>query len=173
MSNNRKKVFSRVLVVCLSIMAAFALCACYSSSGSSSSKSSSSSSSSSSAPAEQSLPANGHIFAGSESGTAGIEVTAPSSQSCWCKVLTTSGKTQISFFIRAGKTVHLDIPAGTYNIHFACGSKWYGTTNRFGDGTSYGQDKSVTIDSGYYMTYTLQASSNGNWSMSGLSANDF
>ena len=172
-TKTRKHILAIACAVAMVAALALAGCGSYGSSSSGGSRSGSSSSSSSPAPQAQTLPSNGHIFSGSSTGDAGIEITAASSESCWAKVYTSSGKLQISFFIRAGKTVYVDVPAGTYTIHFATGKTWYGTGDKFGSGTSYGQDKSVRIDSGYYMTYTLQASSGGNWSPSSLDASNF
>ena len=164
-----KKAFSIVLAA-LVIAATLGLAAC--SSGSSSSSSSGSKSSDSNLT-PQSLPSNGYIFSGNSSGSSSIEVKASSSESCWVKVYTSSGKLQISFFVQAGKTATVNVPSGTYSIHFASGKTWYGKSNLFGSKTAYGQDKSVTIQSGYILSYSLTSTTSGNWSMGSLDSSNF
>ena len=43
----------------------------------------------------------------------------------------------LSVFIRAGKTVTIKIPLGSYKLNYANGKKWYGTEFLFGRNTSY------------------------------------
>ena len=177
--NGNSRISKRTLILALACLLTaglvFLLAGCGSSSYTSrpSSGSSGSSSSSSSAPKAQDLPSNGHIFSGSSSGSSEIKVTASSSESVWVKVYTSSGKLQVSFFVRKGQSASVEVPSGTYAVHFACGTTWYGTTDKFGKNTSYGQDKSLQLGSNERVTYTLSASSGGNWHMGSLDASDF
>lgn len=177
MSEQTKKRLVRIGLVALTMcFATFLLLGCSggsSKSSSSSSASSSASSSTSSSAKAQSQPANGTILDGSSNGNAGVEVHASSDASVYVKVKTTSGSTVVGFYVRAGSTASVDVPTGTYNIQFASGKTWYGTSGVFGSGTSYGQDPSVTLDYGDVIEYTLQPVSNGNFAMSSLDGSRF
>jgi len=58
--------------------------------------------------------------------------------------------TVMTLFIRDGQTItDVDVPSGTYEMRYACGDKWYGTTDLFGEGTSYNKaDSSFTFSDG-------------------------
>ena len=121
----------------------------------------------------RSEPSNGSILDGSSSGGAGIKVTASSDASAYVKVKTKSGKTVVGFYVRAGKSAEVSIPAGTYSVQFAMGSTWYGSSDCFGSSTSYGQDSNVSLGNGEVMTYRLQRSTSGNFQMGSLKGSDF
>lgn len=122
---------------------------------------------------EFALPGNGKVLDGNSTGNAGYRITAPSGYSCYAKVIS-GGRTQVGFFIRSGSTATVSVPNGTYTVKFALGKKWYGKKERFGATTGYGQDSSKkSLSSGDVMTYTLQMTSNGNFSMGSLDASQF
>lgn len=121
----------------------------------------------------QALPQNGAILNGTSDGSAGIEISAPSGASAYAKIKTSSGNTVVGFFIRSGSTAQVNVPPGIYSVQFATGETWYGKSDCFGSGTSYGQDKDVSLGYGDVMTYRLQRSSGGNFSPDSLKASDF
>jgi hypothetical protein len=43
----------------------------------------------------------------------------------------------MSIFIRAGQTVEVAVPFGSYKVKIASGQTWYGDAVRFGPNTSY------------------------------------
>lgn len=48
-----------------------------------------------------------------------------------------SGKNAMEVFVRGGTTVEVKVPLGTYQLKYASGQNWYGTTHRFGPETAY------------------------------------
>lgn len=117
-------------------------------------------------------PKNGAILSGSSHGYSGVRVKTSTGTCAYVKVKN-GGKTLVSFFVRGGSSAEVRVPTGTYSVQFATGSKWYGKKHRFGESTSYGQDKSVTLGYGQQISYTLERVSNGNFSMSALDGSEF
>ena len=121
----------------------------------------------------QTPPANGTVLDGSEGGYSGVQVTASSDASAYVKVKDMSGYTVVGFFVSAGSTAEVYVPEGTYSVQFARGNTWYGPNDCFGSKTIFGQDREVTLGYGDVITYTLQLSSNGNFSMQSLNEAQF
>ena len=121
----------------------------------------------------QSEPANGAVLNGTSAGESAVEVTAAPGESAYVKVKSLSGGTVVGFYVRAGATSGAYVPAGTYSVQFATGETWYGTSDRFGSRTLYGQDENLTLDSGSIVTYKLQRSTSGNFSMDPLDGSNF
>lgn len=110
------------------------------------------------APPEQPLPDNGdgvfrfdrraadsklRIVPRSEQGhiVLKIEDANDSSFVCW-------------FFIRQGESAEASIPAGSYRLKLACGTKWYGEEHLFGPNASYSAIASE-IKIPTHTTYTI------------------
>jgi hypothetical protein len=54
------------------------------------------------------------------------------------KLIRTSDNAEVmSIFIRAGHTVELGVPVGSYKAKIATGQTWYGESIRFGPDTNY------------------------------------
>jgi len=121
----------------------------------------------------QAEPGNGAILAGSSYGDAGVQVTASPDASAYVKVKDMAGNTKVGFFVRSGSTAEVRVPTGTYSVQFASGETWYGNSDCFGSKTSYGQDGGVTLRYGDIITYKLQRSTNGNFSMGSLDESEF
>jgi len=121
----------------------------------------------------QAEPGNGAILAGSNYGNAGVQVTASPDASVYVKVKDMAGGTKVGFYVRSGSTAEVRVPSGTCSVQFASGETWYGNSDRFGSKTSYGQDESVTLRDGEVITYKLQRSTNGNFSMDTLDGSKF
>lgn len=125
-------------------------------------------------PKPSKLPENGHVFIG-----AGLdresEITIKSStrNSCYIKLKDTRGNDVFSFFVRSGCTVTVDVPAGRYYVYFAYGDEWYGTSKLFGENTVCAKDDDLMDFSNYTYTYTLYPVSNGNFSETPISIDDF
>jgi len=73
----------------------------------------------------------------------------------------------MSFMITPDSTAEVDVPLGTYEIYYACGYTWYGSTHKFGSKTVYNKcDGTFRFyeDGEYYQGYTLELylQSNGN-----------
>ena len=96
-----------------------------------------------------------------------------SSQDCVVKLKTSSGKTVLSFFVRANDTVTIGVPARVLYAYFAQGDTWYGWSSYFGESTVYSKDSSPTDFSNYTIEYTLYRVSNGNLSLTPVDEEDF
>lgn len=120
------------------------------------------------------LPATGQILSGSEKGSASYKITAPNAENCYVKIVKANGSPQIEFFVRSGATAAVNVPSGGYTVRFAMGDTWYGKTDRFGSNTVYGQDaNTVWLNNGDQMSYRLQLTSTGNFTMGRINAEDF
>lgn len=62
---------------------------------------------------------------------------APGANTFMKLVRASDGKEVMSIFIRAGQTIKISVPVGTYRIRLASGNIWYGEKIRFGPTTSY------------------------------------
>lgn len=81
-------------------------------------------------------------------------------------------------FVRAGETVDVKVPFGTYRVSFASGTTWYGKTIRFGPNTEYSQiDQPMIflIEDDRLVGHALQLSPvrNGNLHPSKITADQF
>jgi hypothetical protein len=81
-------------------------------------------------------------------------------------------------FVRGGTTVEIEVPLGTYQLKYASGKNWYGTTHLFGPETAYNKADTpfrFYIEgqriSGY--TVTLYRVQDGNLRTSQLNPKDF
>lgn len=120
-------------------------------------------------------PASGTILSGSEvyNGSQ-ITIDASSGSSCVVKLKTRSGTERISFYVRAGDTVTVGVPAEHLYVYFATGDTWYGTTRLFGSKTRYSKDDDLLyFEKGCSWTYTLYPVSNGNFSETPIDADEF
>lgn len=119
-------------------------------------------------------PASGTILSGNEVYN-GSEITihASSGKSCVVKLKTRSGTERISFYVRAGDTITVGVPAEYLYVYFATGDTWYGKTNMFGSKTSYSMDDEVFDFTRYTCEYTLYPVSDGNFSQTPIDADEF
>ncbi|MCG8029934.1 MAG: peptidoglycan-binding protein [Candidatus Thiodiazotropha taylori] len=116
------------------------------------------------------LPYNGQIFnASSKDRKAPLTIkTSRSGAGYLVKLVNVSTQIdELIFFIKAGDSVSLDVPFGTYNIKYASGSRWLGQECLFGSDTVYSKtDKSFTFKesdgrvSGYTIELILQSRGN-------------
>lgn len=119
-------------------------------------------------------PESGTVLDGSEYGYARISVAASGNASAYIKVLNPDDTLQVEFYVRASEEGYVDVPQGTYNVHFAQGKTWYGTEDRFGSKTVYGKDDGVELFSyGEGVQYSPTYTTNGNLHLKKLNKNDF
>ena len=118
-------------------------------------------------------PYNGEVLDGSSGGDAAVQVNTAPGESAYVKVKDMSGRTVVGFYVSSGSTAEAYVPEGTYSVQFATGETWYGKSKRFGSKTSYGQDNSLSLGYGDMITYTLQRTTNGNFSMQSLNESQF
>lgn len=107
-----------------------------------------------------------------------ITVTAPEKEAVVVKLKrSVPGKarkeTVVAFYVCAGETVEMEIPAISMYVFFAQGETWYGYDDLFGDSTAYGKDSEQIDFSWHTVTYTLQPVSDGNFTTKTTSESDF
>lgn len=125
-------------------------------------------------PAPVTAPRSGSILTGKEyvDGSE-LTITADSGSSCVVKLKTSDGVERLSFFVRAGDTVTIGVPAEYLYVYFASGDIWYGRQLLFGDETYYSMDDEILDFTQYTWEYTLYPISSGNFSETPIDANDF
>ena len=89
-----------------------------------------------------------------------------------------TGTRYMTFFGKAGETVDVDVPIGTFDLFYAYGETWYGAAYLFGESTHYERcDQSLSFKyspegySGYELT--LYAVQNGNMDTKEVKQSDF
>lgn len=102
-----------------------------------------------------------------------LTISASSGSSCVVKVKYPSGSTALSFYVRAGETVTVSVPASNLQVYFASGETWYGIKNLFGPNTYYSMDDDILDFANYTYEYTLYPVTNGNFSQTPIDASDF
>lgn len=124
-------------------------------------------------------PSNGEVLHNLVDGEclAPLEIIAPDSNDYVIK-LKKAKYSYIEIYVRGGESVTVDVPLGTYNLYYACGSTWYGEDDLFGEDTDYYKmDSTFSFyeDDGYYMGYTLELylQPNGNLSKKRVNPEDF
>ena len=118
-------------------------------------------------------PSSGTVLSGQKFKESQITVTAPSNAGCVVKLKTIDGDTRLMFYVRAGQTVTVGVPAEYLYVYFACGSTWYGKQDLFGAYTSYSKDDKVQDFMHYTWTYTLKPVTNGNFSETPVTKEEF
>lgn len=119
-------------------------------------------------------PRSGTILSGSTFYN-GSELTirASGGHSCVVKLKTASGVTRLSFYVRAGDTVTVNVPSEYLYVYFATGDTWYGSNHLFGDETSYSMDDDIQNFIDYTVEYTLYPVTYGNFTETPISADEF
>lgn len=144
MKHRKQFAHSPALVLLLALLLVLSLTAC------------------SSAPQSVSEPASGTILSGyAPKDASKITVSLAPTASCVVMLKDASGRTLISFFVRSGDTVTVDVPAEMMYVHFASGKTWYGEELLFGDDTIYTQDDELTDFTQYTWEYEFDPLSNG------------
>ena len=114
-------------------------------------------------------PANGQILRNPrEQRVAPLTINTYGSQNYYFVLEPISGNSnRMAFFVRAGMSIDIDVPVGTYTLYYATGNTWYGTKALFGPDTIYQKCDDLfafTEDANGYTGWTvsLQPVSNGN-----------
>jgi hypothetical protein len=105
-------------------------------------------------------------------------VNAPGASALLKLILVSSGAEVISVFVRAGDTVEVSVPVGSYRVKLASGQTWYGDAIRFGPDTGYAVldstfDFSIAGNQLMGQEITLKRQANGNLRELSLAAGDF
>lgn len=126
--------------------------------------------------AVQSLPQTGDNTTTFSNGVAPLNIKTSSTGAYhyFVKIVGAENKKELgSYFIRSGETLNIQVPLGSYEIKYATGKRWYGTTYLFGPETSYSKADSIftfSFDGGQYSGYTVELimQQNGNLRTSGI-----
>lgn len=120
------------------------------------------------------IPRSGDILSGSEClDGSELTITASSGSSCVVKLKTYSGTERLSFYVRAGDTVTVGVPAEYLYVYFASGDTWYGKKLLFGEDTYYSMDDELLDFTQYTWEYTLYPVTSGNFSETPIDPEDF
>lgn len=120
------------------------------------------------------LPQSGTVFLGNNLSRESEITIKSSDESVYVKLKNEKGENVFSFFVRANTSITVNIPAGKYYVYFASGDEWFGITKYFGDGTTnYFKDEEIIDFSQYTMTYTLYKVTNGNFSETPITKEEF
>jgi hypothetical protein len=88
--------------------------------------------------ARVSMPKNGYIFSRRSFGKAPFKISTSSGVNYYVKLVEQlTGRDVITFFVRGGQSVDLDVPYGTYSLRYASGSTWYSKACLFGRNTTF------------------------------------
>lgn len=126
------------------------------------------------------LPASGTLQnATGREALAPFQITAPVGSNFLVKLVdSASQRPAATIFVRAGDTVKVRVPLGTYEVRYASGTRWYGPRDLFGPGTRYSQADNLLAFkpagrqySGYSLI--LSQASPGNLKASGISGAQF
>lgn len=116
----------------------------------------------SSKPQPVAQPVSGTILSGyAPKDASQITVTLENTGSSVVSLKDSSGRTLLSFFVRGGDTVTVDVPAEKMYVHFASGTTWYGEEVLFGDDTVYRKDDNLTDFTQYSWEYELDPMNTG------------
>jgi hypothetical protein len=120
-------------------------------------------------------PVSGSILQGGEYSGSEITVTADSEYDYVVSLKSYSGSSYLSFYVRAGETVTVGVPAKYLYVYFASGKEWYGYGEglMFGNDTCYSKDDEVLDFTEYTWKYTLYPVNNGNFSKTPIDGNEF
>ena len=128
------------------------------------------------------LPENGYIFNNQffGSGARGtLTIETQGIQHHFLKLRDSrTGELKLSFFVRAGETVDMEVPAGVYTLSYASGETWYGIKDLFGEDTYYAKSDdlfpfTVTEESATWWKVELYLNSDGNMDTYTIDADEF
>ncbi len=92
------------------------------------------------APAPPAVPiTTGLVVRPIRGGVAPFEVVTPAGRNYYVKLVDMTGQTILSMYIAGGRSFETLVPLGLYEVRYASGNTWYGTTLLFGSNTSYSE----------------------------------
>ena len=118
-------------------------------------------------PEEVPEPLTGTVLSGyAPKDASQITVALENTGACVVMLKDTSDRTLLSFYVRAGETVTVNVPAERMYVHFAGGKHWYGEELLFGKDTVYNKDPELTDFTEYSWTYELDSLTEGEFEVS-------
>ena len=120
------------------------------------------------------LPETGKVFIGDGKYCySELTIKSSSTSACYIKLKDANGSDAYSFFVRAGDTVTVPVPPGYFRVYFAYGEEWYGPDLLFGSETVCEKDDDLLDFKQYTWEYTLYPITNGNFSATPISLDEF
>ena len=128
-------------------------------------------------------PKNGQVFTGKAKGGYCTLTIKAGDAPVFVKVVSDKDpKTLLTMYVQTNKSATVHVKNGKYSLRYACGDKWFGPNDLFGEDTRY-YSADTTLDfttsrSGgyiYYQTYTITLYSvpGGNMSTERIDSDDF
>ena len=110
---------------------------------------------------EQALPQSGVMSRNYTEGLAPFEVvTRAGSGHYYVKFVKAGEKRAVAtMFVRGGSRAEIQLPLGNYELRYAAGERWYGTTHLFGPDTAFSEAKSnfrLSDEGDRYTGYTVE-----------------
>lgn len=102
-----------------------------------------------------------------------LTITAPNNESCVVKLKSKATEDCLSFYVRAGDTVTINVPDRYLYVYFASGTTWYGEEHLFGNGTNYYMDDKIIDFVNYSWEYILRPVDDGNFDKTPIDSEDF
>ena len=126
-------------------------------------------------PKPLSRPYSGTILSGREYSGSELTIHADTDEDYVVSLKDSWGDVYVAFYVRAGETVTVGVPANCLYAYFACGDHWYGYGKglMFGKGTSYSRDEEELDFTQYTYEYTLYPVNDGNFSETPSNENEF
>ena len=120
-------------------------------------------------------PRSGTILSGKETIGSQITVKCSTTRDYVVQLKTFSGLDCVSFYVRAGETVTIDVPKAYLFVYFASGTEWYGYGPglMFGEDTVYSKDDEAIPFTDGHWEYTLYPVSHGNFTETPSNETDF
>ena len=84
-----------------------------------------------------------------------------------------SGENCLSFYVRAGDTVTVNVPDKYLFVYFASGTTWYGEDHLFGNGTNYYMDDEMIDFVSHSCEYVLRPVNDGNFEETPIDSDEF
>jgi hypothetical protein len=119
------------------------------------------------------LPDNGQVFIGQDMRRGSTLTIRNAGESCYVKLKDSEYNDVFSFFVPAGETAVVPVPADRFYTYFAHGNDWYGPEYCFGKETSYSKDDELLDYVNYEWEYTLYPVSGGNFSETPITEDEF
>lgn len=128
---------------------------------------------------EQPLPNTGDTDNPNLNGIAPLEIRTSTGANYWIKIDdANTNQHVVSYFVRSGETLNVQMPLGSYIIKYATGQNWYGPEHLFGNDTNYSKaDDIFNFESNGNQTngYTIELimQTNGNLQTENIDKSQF
>lgn len=127
----------------------------------------------------EALPYTGYTNRQTFNGVAPLRIKVSEGSHYWVKIENAlTGDELASYFIRAGETLNIEVPIGSYEVKYASGKQWYGESELFGTNTSYAKADEILnfrFDGYSYNGYSIELIQqvNGNLETTSISEGEF